>query len=69
MRNKDYLGLLPAKEKPLAFLPNVNGFAFTGIKHDGSKIQCYVKFSFEGQYVALSVANNERVFNQLRGWI
>lgn len=55
--------------KNLKDLPNESGFEFVGIKHDGSKVDCFVKFSFEGQYVVLSKHTNNRMWGELKGWV
>jgi hypothetical protein len=31
--------------KPLAHLPNTEGFRFVGIRHDGSRVNCHRQYS------------------------
>lgn len=45
--------MLPKKLKPLAHLPNKDGFEFVGVKRDGTEISCVVKFSAEVQYIVI----------------
>ena len=53
--------------KPLAYLPNIPGFSFTGTLKDGSKVACIVKVDDKGlHYVADGQGN--RVFSQLSTW-
>lgn len=57
------------KIKPLSILPNIHGYEFTGIKHDGSPIACCIKRTDDGQYVALAHNAQERVYGELSGWV
>jgi hypothetical protein len=57
---------LPRKIKDL---PNIAGFEFIGVRFDGTMVDCFVKKSLEGQYIILRKSNNDRLFQQLSGWI
>jgi len=59
---------LPEKLKPKSSLPNKEGFEFTGVKFDGSEVDCFVKKSLEGQYIVLTSHTFNRIFQQLKGW-
>ncbi len=63
------IDMLPKKLKPMSLLPNQDGFEFTGIKRNGAEVDCFVKFSMEGQYIVLTKYTFNRVFNELQGWI
>lgn len=52
----------------LADLPNQHGFTFTGIKKDGTEIDCYIYNSIESGHIVLACYTNERVYNQLVSW-
>ncbi len=60
------------KPRPLADIPNTDGFRFTGHRHDGSKLQCvvrkrtYVPGGYS--YHAVCVESGRKVFNELIAW-
>lgn len=56
------------RERPLADLPNTDGFRFTGLRKDGSKLQCVVKVDKTGMHLAVCVESGRKVFNELRAW-
>lgn len=56
------------RERPLADIPNTDGFRFTGHRKDGSKLQCVVKADRTGMHLAVCVESGRKVFNELRAW-
>jgi hypothetical protein len=57
-----------SKPRPLADLPNSNGFRFTGHRKDGSKLQCVVNVDKTGIHLAVCVESGRKVYNELSGW-
>lgn len=57
--------------KPLGDIPNVDGYAFTGVRHDGVEIACVVcrSGSAASTYYVAFAGNGEPCFSQLKGWI
>lgn len=51
------------KIQPLAWLPNTNGYRFTGILKDGSKVPCKVVRGPDGIHRVQGAA-----FEDLKGW-
>jgi hypothetical protein len=56
------------KPRPLADIPNTNGFRFTGHRRDGSKLQCVVRTDKTGMHLAVCVESGRKVFNELSAW-
>lgn len=54
----------PRPPFPLAFLPNVDGFAFVGVKRDGSRIPCRVERGPDGLH---RIAGG--LYTELIGWM
>ena len=50
--------------KPLAWLPNRDGFKFIGVRDDGTTAQCEVKRLDTGAHVV----TGEAKFEELAGW-
>jgi hypothetical protein len=55
-------------DKPLADLPNRDGFLFLGVTHGGAILRCRVVRESDGVHRALSRADGLRVYDDLRGW-
>ncbi len=55
-------------DKPLADLPNLDGFLFLGVTHGGAILRCRVVRESDGVHRALSRADGLRVYDDLRGW-
>jgi hypothetical protein len=49
--------------KPLAWLPNRDGFKFVGVKHDGTTAACEVKRLENGSHVVKGA-----IYEDLAGW-
>ena len=56
------------RERPLADIPNTDGFRFTGHRKDGSKLQCVVAVDRTGMHLAVCAESGRKVFNELRAW-
>jgi hypothetical protein len=48
----------------IADLPNRDGFKFTGVKHDGTFVQCNIVKGFNGYFIS-----GEAKYGELKGWI
>ena len=51
--------------RPLANLPNHNGFKFIGIKKDGTCVDCHVTFD---KAAGIHVVAGGAQFDELQGW-
>ena len=51
--------------RPLANLPNQNGFKFIGVKKDGACVDCHVTFDKD---VGIHVVAGGAQFDELQGW-
>lgn len=54
-----------SKEQPLRNIPNMDGFQFIGIAHDGSEHYCHVKRRDDGLHYMCS---NTALYSDLRDW-
>jgi len=50
----------------LATLPNVDGFAFIGIRHDNSRADCVV---IKNPMSGMHYIGGDAQYNDLKGWI
>ena len=55
--------------RPLAWLPNIDGFEFTGVTHSHDSIACVIRKDLDGLHYAIDLKTNRRCFDTLRGWI
>jgi len=53
---------------PLADIPNQEGYEFTGICKDGSKIPCIVHRDSAGMHCAYSLIDDLKCYDNLIGW-
>ena len=49
-------------------IPNQEGYEFTGICKDGSKIPCIVRKDSVGWHCAYSLIDNLKYYTKLKGW-